>query len=104
MSALLRQFIESTLDELRVDQKMMALLRGTGLRDEIEGNASSKEALSIAQDWLDELEKPSPNTKMRVRRYVTRKWPVLVKRFRGDKKAARQTLFNLLDTKHNETE
>jgi hypothetical protein len=103
MSELLRQYIKVTLDELRIDAKMMSMLRGTGLRDDVEGSVSNKEAMSIAQSWLDELENPTPHTKMRVRRYVTRKWPMLVKRFRGDKKAAQQTLYNLLDTKSNET-
>ena len=100
MSDVLRQFIQATLAELRVDPKMMHLLRGTGIRSTNE--PSDKEAQAIAKEWLQDMGERSEYHRIRVHRYVARKWPQLVKRFRGDKEAARQTLYNLLDTKLSE--
>ena len=102
MSNLLRQYIQATLDELRVDPKMMALLRGTGIRDT--DSPASHEARVVANDWLEHMGNRSHYHKVRVHRYVARKWPQLVKRFRGDRDAARQTLYNLLDMKLSECE
>lgn len=102
MSEVLRQYIKATLDELRVDPKMLKLLRGTGLRATGDEVSSGKEAQALADEWLQDMGERSGHHKVRVHRYTARKWPQLLKRFRGDKEAARQTLYNLLDTKLSE--
>jgi len=103
MSSLLRQFIHATLAELRIDPRMMSVLHGTGFQDSPD-EPSDKEAHHIADEWLEEMGERSHHHKLRVHRYVARKWPMLVSRFRGDKHAARQTMYNLLDTRLSEGE
>lgn len=101
MEDLLRAYIREALQlELRMDPKMMAMLRGTGVREPDEPDA--KEAREIAEEWIEDHEATAPYHRTRIHRYVARKWPVLLRRFNGNKHAALQTLYNLLDTRSSE--
>ena len=102
MEDALREFIKATLQELRVDPHMMKLLKGSDLRDS--GEPADRDARGLASEWIDDIETElghplRPGTKLQVTRFVTGRWPGLLKRFNGNVGAARQTLSNILDTK-----
>jgi len=103
---LLRTFIhEALLHELRRDHHFIAHLRKSSL-----GAPSTRagiDARRLADDWLHdvELEIGRPlrsGVKAGVRKFVDARWPGLTARFKGDERAARQTLENLLNTKYSD--
>ncbi len=104
---LLRTYIQEALQlELRVDPHMMALLRGSDIRPKAEHQPLVRDAHAVAKSWLEDVEERrgevSPYHRTRIFRYAARKWPVLLHRFRGDRHAATQTLYNLLDMRSSE--
>jgi len=101
MDDLLRQYIHATLQELRVDPKMMALLKGTDLRTMT--GAGNKESQRVAEDWLDNLGgQVSPRDRNVVTRFVMRRWPGILHRYHGNAVQAQQTMYNLLDTRFHD--
>jgi hypothetical protein len=103
---LLRDFINEALrlSELKRDEKFIALLRRAGL-----GTPHGHEDFqtrNIADEWLEDMKlelgrEVPPGHRAKVYRFVKNRWQGLVARFRGDRSAARQTMYNLLDTKFN---
>lgn len=105
--SLLRAFIsEAVLAELRRDEKFIAMLRNSGVGAG-ESRPEQVNSRHIATEWIEDLElevgKPiSHGHKAQVFRFVIKRMPGLVARYRGNIQAARQTMYNLLDTKFNE--
>lgn len=104
MSDVLRLFIKATLQELRADRRMMAMLKGADLGPTRKGDSGVSREL--AADWLLDIETElgkqlHPGVKTNVLRFVGHRWPGLLQRFRGDANAARHTLYNILDAKFN---
>jgi len=97
MDDILRLFIKETLQELRADPRVLAMLRNSGFRD------SDAAARHIAQEWLDDLKlelgSVPPQVTTQVHRFVAKRWPGMLNRFRGDERAAKHTLYNVLDSK-----
>ena len=98
---LLRQFIQATLGELRVDPKMMKLLKGSDLQHSHEPGAES--AREVADRWLEELGgRVSERDRAIVTRFVARRLPGLVQRYRGNSLQAMQTMYNILDARFHD--
>ena len=100
--SVLRQYIRDTLQELRADPRMMSLLRGAGIGPTRQGD--SDVSRQLANGWIEDSEtetgkRMSPGNRLQVVRFVGKRWPILLKRFRGDERAAEHTLYNILDTK-----
>jgi hypothetical protein len=100
--SVLRQYIRDTLHELRADPRMMSLLRGAGIGPA--HYSDNDESRQLANGWIEDTQtetgKPmSPGNRLQVVRFVAKRWPILLKRFRGDSRAAEHTLYNILDTK-----
>ena len=106
MDNALRKYIwEAVLFELQRDDRMTSLLRRSGLG--MSRNSNEIDAQGVAQDWISDTEAElgheiSHATKSRAVKFVVMRWQGLLTRFRGDKHAATQTLYNLLNTKFNE--
>lgn len=105
MEDLLRQYIREALQtELKLDPHMMMILRNSDLRHH--NDPASTEYRQIAKEWLDDLETELGEVPLQVRvqanKFVAKRWQGLLRRFRGDVRAAKQTLYNLLDAKFND--
>lgn len=109
---LLRQYLqEAVLAELRVDRKFLAHLRRAAGYEVPDGphavdDATNQQALRIAEAWIDGVEdelgqEMRHNHQAVVKRFVVRRWPGMLIRFRGNVGAAEQTMYNVLDTKFN---
>lgn len=111
---LLLEFLkEVILTELHVDRKFLAHLRRSAGLDADYGvtgptidPTTTKQALRIGDAWIDQVEDETDqimrhNHKAMVKRFVVRRWPGLLVRFRGNMGAAEQTMYNILDTKFN---
>lgn len=97
--SLLRQFIREAL----VDQSFIKHLRN-GL-DLARGDGLA-EASSIVDDWLEEAELRmgnllAPGHVNRLTRFVSREWPQVLERYRGNKTMALIAMNNMLDAKLN---
>jgi hypothetical protein len=99
MDDLLRAYIREALQlELRLDPHMMALLRGSDIRHGTD--PSSVDARRVAEEWLEDG--VSPRDRAIVTRFVAKRWAMILARYRGDVRAAKQTMYNILDTRfHN---
>jgi hypothetical protein len=97
----LRQFIQETLAELRVDPHMMKLLKGTSLQGhEQPGDEAGRK---LAEEWFEDLGgRVSPRDRAIVTRFVQKRWPGIVRRYRGNVLTAKQTMYNLLDTRFHD--
>lgn len=108
---LLEYLKEVLLVELHVDRRFLAHLRRVAGEEIIDGPhkvdaATNKQALRIGDAWIDGVEDEMGqlmrhNHKAMVKRFVLRRWPGLLIRFRGNVGASEQTMYNILDTKFN---
>ncbi len=97
--SLLRQFIRDTLLELRLDPGMMKMLKQAGIasKDMEEGGHH------VAEEWLDDLGGTvSPRDRAIVTRFVVRRWPGIMARYHNNTLTAKQTMYNLLDTRFSD--
>lgn len=98
---LLREFVEETLVELRIDRPFISMLKKqTGL-SRIENGLRS-----IANEWLGDVEHHLGhplhfNSRAQVYRFVLQRLPALIQRYHGNVAAAEQTMYNLLNTRFN---
>lgn len=102
---MLETYVRETLDELRANERMLALLRGSGIRDGGSGNWQPG-AWRVASRWISDVEverdkQLSPKEKSVVNKFVGQRWNSLLKRFHGDHDAAETTMNNLLDSRFN---
>jgi hypothetical protein len=104
----LEAYIREMLSELRANERMLALLRGSGIRGAGSSNNWQPGAWRVASLWIRDAEaergKPlSPKTKGVINKFVGQRWNSLLKRFHGDEDAAETTMNNLLDSRFNST-
>jgi|SRR5579871_2662206 len=96
---LLRQFIRDTLLELRLDPTMMKMLKQAN----ITGREMGESGQHIAEEWLNDLGgSVSPRDRAIVTRFVVRRWPGIMARYRNNTLTAKQTMYNLLDTRFSD--
>jgi hypothetical protein len=96
--------------ELRLDHRFLGRLqRATGVKLPFTGLRSSDfpEATSFAESWLTDVESEIghplwPGIRAQVVRYAAQRFPGLMNHFKGDRSAAEQTLWNILNTKFHE--
>lgn len=98
------KLLQQYLNELRFDHKFIELLRGSGLNRSAPRDAISLDAEDLAEGWLSDIEldtgrEVAPGVRSQVVRYVEGRMPGLLLRFRGDERAVRLTMYNLLATK-----
>jgi hypothetical protein len=97
--------IEALLIELKRDERMVSLLKKSGLRNAA-NSPMNAEAKRIVDEWLDLIEFDlghgvSLSIRTQANRFAARKLPILLRRFRGNHEAVVQTIFNMLDGKFN---
>jgi hypothetical protein len=101
MADVLREFVkEALLLELRRDKQFISQLRtraGFGKPKTPEDAKARKLADDVISDIELEIGEPlSATARVHVVRFVAKHWKDIVARFRGDQKAAKQTLMNML--------
>jgi hypothetical protein len=103
---LLREFIkEAMLLELRRDDQFIDHLK----RQSSFGaprTPSAVAARQVASGWVQDMEtelgqRLSPGNVTQVNKFVAKRWPGVLQRYRGDQAAALQTMHNLLDAKYS---
>lgn len=105
---ILRAYVrEMVLQELRADERMLSLLRGSGLR--AMSSPGAQAAGRIVEDWIHDIEleigkRLPPAVRTQAHRFAARRWQGLLARFHGDVHAAHVTMMNLLDNRFRMTE
>lgn len=100
------RLLRSYINELRQDDRFIAMLAGAGLGHH-HREAVNIEAEELAEGWIDDVEvvtgRPvSPGIRSQVIRFVEGRMSGLVVLFRGNKNAARMTMYNLMDAKFSD--